>query len=87
VRFVPLLPPHWPQAQVVLQRGGHAHVIDIVRAGSAEVPGSRSLAVGAWLDLDALHAPSRWTLTMTDRPGPLAAPGSAAWQGLERTSV
>jgi cyclic beta-1,2-glucan synthetase len=87
VRFVPLLPPHWPQAQVVLQRGGHAHVIDIVRAGSVEVPGSRSLAAGAWLDLDALDAPSRWTVTMTDRPGPLAAPGSAALQGLERTSV
>jgi cyclic beta-1,2-glucan synthetase len=68
VRFMPTLPPHWPSAQVVLKRQGHQHVFTIVRDGEAS---GTTLAVGRWLDVDALGHDSRWVVHLTKQPAPL----------------
>ena len=79
VRFAPMLPPDWPGAQVMLRHRSHEHVFDLVRAGQETSADERTLAVGAWLDLDALHENTHWTVPlppqMSLRPTAAAASG------------
>ncbi len=65
VCFTPLLPPAWPSAQLVVQHNGFDHVFTVTRQASGA---DQALAVGAWLDLNPLHANSRWTVVLAQEP-------------------
>ena len=64
VRVRPMLPSHWPSAQITLRRGGGEHCFTLCAAGAASdiatalAQGARRLGVGEWLTLPPAGSPS-----------------------------
>lgn len=82
VRLRPQLPAHWPGIEVTLRRNGRVHGFCICRPGAqdlldqAEMRGAVPLAVGDWLDLQAL--PENGEGDRAEAAGAGAAAGTGA---------
>ncbi len=50
VRFAPCLPPHWPQAKLVIRHGGQRFRFHLLATGPAP-QGAKELLLGDWLDM------------------------------------
>jgi cyclic beta-1,2-glucan synthetase len=62
VRFSPCLPPHWPEAMVVIRQGGQRYRFHLLAEGSAPA-GAAELHLGTWLDL-AMEKGGSWWLRL-----------------------